>query len=258
MAPWRPPSACSSSPMRSVSQSRDALAQTSLILRITTAAGALVLAHNFYGQAAPASRSHIRLAMLGLSWMWIYDLNLYTISYIGSTTAHSLFEWRGVAVALTAPLFALGRAPRRAAGKSDCRARRRSSRSRCSPSALISPLWRSSPPRCADRSRLVGDLDDRRTCGDDRRRHGPDPERPCARLGQGRSSPSICSNIATTIEPSGCASPTRWAVPARTRRRSASGSSRLSPTLSKRRADCCWSTRAAAPGRRRRLELAGG
>ena len=86
----------------------DALVQTSLILRITTAAGALVLAHNFYGQAAPASRSHIRLAMLGLSWIWIYDLNYYTISYIGSTTAHSLFQWRGVAVALTAPLFALG------------------------------------------------------------------------------------------------------------------------------------------------------
>ena len=85
-----------------------ALDQTSLILRITTAAGALVLAHNFYGQAAPTSRSHIRLAMLGLSWMWIYDLNYYTISYIGSATAQWLFEWRGIAVALTAPLFALG------------------------------------------------------------------------------------------------------------------------------------------------------
>jgi putative PEP-CTERM system histidine kinase len=86
----------------------EALAQTSLILRITTAAGALVLAHNFYGQAAPASRSHIRLAMLGLSWMWIYDLNYYTVSYIGSATGEWLFQWRGIAVALTAPLFALG------------------------------------------------------------------------------------------------------------------------------------------------------
>ena len=86
----------------------ESLAQTSLILRITTAAGALVLAHNFYGQAAPTSRSHIRLAMLGLSWMWIYDLNYYTISYIGSATAQWLFQWRGIAVALTAPLFALG------------------------------------------------------------------------------------------------------------------------------------------------------
>ena len=43
------------------------LAQTALVLRITTAAGALVLVHNIYGQAAPASRSHIRFAMLGLA-----------------------------------------------------------------------------------------------------------------------------------------------------------------------------------------------
>ena len=85
-----------------------AVAQTSLILRITTAAGALVLVHNVYGQAAPASRSHIRLAMLGLAWMWIYDLNLYTIAYIGSSTGAQLMHWRGLAVAFTAPLFAFG------------------------------------------------------------------------------------------------------------------------------------------------------
>jgi putative PEP-CTERM system histidine kinase len=85
-----------------------AMTQTSLILRITTVAGALVLAHNLYGQAAPASRSHIRLAMVGLAWIWIYDLNLYTIAYIGSRTAAALNEWRGFAVAMTAPLFALG------------------------------------------------------------------------------------------------------------------------------------------------------
>jgi putative PEP-CTERM system histidine kinase len=85
-----------------------AVAQTSLILRITTAAGALVLVHNVYGQAAPASRSHIRLAMLGLAWMWGYDLNLYTVSYLRSSSVSGLMEWRGIAVALTAPLFALG------------------------------------------------------------------------------------------------------------------------------------------------------
>ena len=84
-----------------------ALAQTGLILRITTAAGALVLVHNVYGQAAPASRSHIRFAALGLALMWIYDLNLYTVGYLGSASAPRLFEWRGLAVALTAPLFAL-------------------------------------------------------------------------------------------------------------------------------------------------------
>jgi putative PEP-CTERM system histidine kinase len=85
-----------------------AVAATSLILRITTAAGALVLVHNLYGQAAPASRSTIRLGMIGLAVIWIYDLNLYTVRYIGSSTAPLLTHFRGVAVALTAPLFALG------------------------------------------------------------------------------------------------------------------------------------------------------
>jgi putative PEP-CTERM system histidine kinase len=85
-----------------------AIAQTSMILRITTAAGALVLVHNLYGQAAPASRSHIRLAMLGLALLWIYDLNLYTMAYLGAPSARWLMEWRGLAVALTAPLLALG------------------------------------------------------------------------------------------------------------------------------------------------------
>jgi putative PEP-CTERM system histidine kinase len=84
-----------------------ALAQTNLVLRITAAAGALVLVHNVYGQAAPASRSQIRFAALGLALMWFYDLNLYTIAYLGSGTAQRLIEWRGLAVALTAPMFAL-------------------------------------------------------------------------------------------------------------------------------------------------------
>ena len=84
-----------------------ALTQTGLVLRITTAAGALVLVHNVYGQAAPASRSHIRLAMLGLALIWVYDLNLYTIAYLGSASAHRWVEWRGLPVALAAPMFAL-------------------------------------------------------------------------------------------------------------------------------------------------------
>ena len=83
------------------------ITQTGLILRVTTAAGALVLVHNVYGQAAPASRSHIRFAMIGLALMWVYDLNLYTSLYLGSAGAPHLIEWRGLAVALAGPLFAL-------------------------------------------------------------------------------------------------------------------------------------------------------
>jgi hypothetical protein len=58
-----------------------ALVVTAIILRLTAAAGALVLVHNFYGQAAPSSRGSIRLAMIALAGMWAYDLNLYTIAY---------------------------------------------------------------------------------------------------------------------------------------------------------------------------------
>jgi len=90
----------------------ETVAQTGLILHLATAAGALVLVHNVYGQAAPASRSSIRLAMLGLAMMWLYDLNYYTVAYLGSqggaVGAAGLERWRGLAVALTAPLFALG------------------------------------------------------------------------------------------------------------------------------------------------------
>jgi putative PEP-CTERM system histidine kinase len=85
----------------------DTIAKTGLILRFTAAAGALVLVHNVYGQAAPASRTNIRFAMLGLALMWFYDLNLYTSIYLGSASSSRLLEWRGIAVALAAPLFAL-------------------------------------------------------------------------------------------------------------------------------------------------------
>ncbi|MCW3796712.1 PEP-CTERM system histidine kinase PrsK [Sphingomonas sp. BN140010] len=85
-----------------------ALATTAMLLRGTAAAGALVLVHNLYGQAAPASRSSIRLVMLALAWLWLYDLNLYTLAYWQGGVAGTLYEGRGAAVALAAPLFALG------------------------------------------------------------------------------------------------------------------------------------------------------
>ena len=85
-----------------------AFRSTAIILRLTAAAGALVLVHNLYGQAAPASRGSIRLAMLGLALMWVYDLNLYTMAYVDREAARGLFDWRGLAVAATAPLIALG------------------------------------------------------------------------------------------------------------------------------------------------------
>jgi len=88
-------------------QFNDVLSTASL-LRVTTTAGALVLVHNIYGQAAPQSRIRIRGPMLGLTLMWGYDLNLATLSYLQGASAASvdqLFQLRGIFMALIAPLF---------------------------------------------------------------------------------------------------------------------------------------------------------
>ena len=82
--------------------------QTSQQLRMVMAAGALIIIHNLYGQAAPSSRGPIRLAMFALALTWGYDLNLYTFAYLESPLAAGLFAGRGIIVAATMPLFAIG------------------------------------------------------------------------------------------------------------------------------------------------------
>jgi putative PEP-CTERM system histidine kinase len=85
-----------------------AVEEAERILRLTAAAGSLVLVHNLYAQASSASRSNIRFAMLALALMWTYDLNLYTVASLAPAAAGGLEQWRGAAVALAGPLFALG------------------------------------------------------------------------------------------------------------------------------------------------------
>lgn len=84
-----------------------ALAATSAFLRITAAAGGLVLVHNVYGQAAPASRSAIRYAMIAFAVLWTTDLNYYTLVYLDWSLADAVGDWRGLVVAASAGLFAL-------------------------------------------------------------------------------------------------------------------------------------------------------
>jgi putative PEP-CTERM system histidine kinase len=89
-----------------------ALVVTAIILRLTASAGSLVLVHNLYGQAAPSTRANIRLGVIAIAAMWAYDLNLYTIAYFDPSSARGLFDFRGLALALVAPLFAIGGADR--------------------------------------------------------------------------------------------------------------------------------------------------
>jgi putative PEP-CTERM system histidine kinase len=79
---------------------------TEQLLRITMSAGALVLVHNIYGQAESQSRLKIRGTMLGLTLMWGFDLNLYTVAYLNAPGTGDVFNIRGAFMALIAPLFA--------------------------------------------------------------------------------------------------------------------------------------------------------
>jgi putative PEP-CTERM system histidine kinase len=85
-----------------------ALASTSQIIGLIIAAGALILVHNLYGQAAPGSRPALRFPMLALAAMWAYDLHLYTVAYFTRAPGAELFALRGLVFAALAPLFALG------------------------------------------------------------------------------------------------------------------------------------------------------
>ncbi|HEV2818589.1 MAG TPA: XrtA/PEP-CTERM system histidine kinase PrsK [Allosphingosinicella sp.] len=84
------------------------LASTSQVIGLVIAAGALILVHNLYGQAAPGSRSALRFPMLALAGMWAYDLHLYTIAYFTRVPGLELFALRGLALAALALPFALG------------------------------------------------------------------------------------------------------------------------------------------------------
>ena len=86
----------------------ETLVSTSQIIGLTIAAGALILVHNLYGQAAPASRHALRFPMIALAAMWAYDLHLYTVAYFARGSADELFAMRGAVLAMLVPLFALG------------------------------------------------------------------------------------------------------------------------------------------------------
>lgn len=84
-----------------------AIEQSSQLLRMIFAIGAVVLVHNLYTGAAPDARWGVSLPMAALAAMWMYDLNLYTIAYLSETRALELMATRGPAMALLAPVFVL-------------------------------------------------------------------------------------------------------------------------------------------------------
>jgi putative PEP-CTERM system histidine kinase len=80
---------------------------TAIILDLMIAVGILMLIHNLYTAATSEARTVLRLPLIALAIIWIYDLNLFTISYLSGDWSRELIALRGAAVAITAPLIAL-------------------------------------------------------------------------------------------------------------------------------------------------------
>ncbi len=79
----------------------------SALIHILSMVGGLVLVHNLYSAGSTDARDALRLPLLGIAGIWIYDLNLYTIAYLSRSWPSELFGLQGLALALAAPLFAL-------------------------------------------------------------------------------------------------------------------------------------------------------
>nr|WP_218647656.1 XrtA/PEP-CTERM system histidine kinase PrsK [Sphingobium lactosutens] len=85
-----------------------ALVTGSLILRMMTAIGSLLLVHQLYTAWPSRERGRVALLFGALAAMWTYDLNLYAIRYFAPDQVSELYALRGLLMALLAPVIAVG------------------------------------------------------------------------------------------------------------------------------------------------------
>ncbi len=80
----------------------------SIMFRLMSCTGALVLVHNLYAGAAQQSRQILRWPAAALATMWLYDLNLSTVAYLSEEPPVFLTEMRSLAMVAVVTLLALG------------------------------------------------------------------------------------------------------------------------------------------------------
>ena len=78
-----------------------------IIMRLSVAISGLVLLHNLFVNAAPASRNSVRLLAIGLVGFLGYDLNLYTLQFLLGELSSDLYNIRGAVDAIVVPLLLL-------------------------------------------------------------------------------------------------------------------------------------------------------
>lgn len=76
--------------------------------RLLLAIGALVLVHNLYAGAAQQARQALRWPAAALALVFLYDLNFYTVAYLGNGVPDLLGDLRWVMLAAAVGLMALG------------------------------------------------------------------------------------------------------------------------------------------------------
>ncbi len=79
-----------------------------ITFRLLFCIGALVLVHNLYAGAAAQARQGLRWPATALAVLWLYDLNLYTVAYLGDALPELLINLRSVALAIAVVLLAMG------------------------------------------------------------------------------------------------------------------------------------------------------
>lgn len=82
--------------------------RSAALLQMLVAIGALMLLHNLYAGAASTSRMLLRWSTAALAGVWVFDLNLYTIAYMGDEVPAILLAMRGLVTGLMIGLLAVG------------------------------------------------------------------------------------------------------------------------------------------------------
>lgn len=85
-------------------------ARSSITFHLLFSIGALVLVHNLYAGATQQARQALQWPAAALGAIWLYDLNLYTISYLSEGVPLFLADLRGLALLGAIALLGYGMA----------------------------------------------------------------------------------------------------------------------------------------------------
>lgn len=89
-------------------QSVRAISGYSVMFRLLFCIGGLVLVHNLYAGASQQARQALGWPAAALALTWLYELNLWTIAYLGGGPPVILLQLRGLVLLAAAGMLAIG------------------------------------------------------------------------------------------------------------------------------------------------------